>query len=336
MIREKNKSLKDCNTFALDVYADEYAEFQGPQDVAQTVELYNRFGHLTILAGGSNTVFSHQKVEGCVVRVANGGTEVLEEDDETIILRVAAGEVWREFVLWCCKRGYSGLENLAAIYGCVGAAPVQNIGAYGAQVADNILWVEGFDMASGAPFKVNAEDCAFDYRFSRWKYSNKNELITHVVFKLSKKFTPCLSYSAVAKAVESVAKESLTPLEMCELITQIRNSKLPDVKTLGNVGSFFKNPTVSQSTAERLKVEDENLVCFDAECGVKLSAGYLIERCGFKGKRFGNVGMHAKQGLVLVNYGGASGKEILDFAQSVIETVERTYGVRLEIEAHVV
>ncbi len=336
MVIEKNKSLKDCNTFGLDVRAKEYAEFQGERDVAQVVELYKRFGHLTILAGGSNTVFSLSEVEGCVLRVANRGIETLKEDDEEIILRVAAGEVWREFVLWCCERGYSGLENLAAIYGCVGAAPVQNIGAYGAQVADNILWVEGFDMANGAPFKVNAEDCAFDYRFSRWKYANKNELITHVVFKLSKRFTPRLSYSAVAKAVESIDANTLTPLGMCELITQIRNSKLPDVKTLGNVGSFFKNPTVSQSTAERLKAENKNLVCFDAKDGVKLSAGYLIEHCGFKGKRFGNVGMHANQGLVLVNYGGASGKEILDFAQLVIETVERTYGVRLEIEAHVV
>ena len=207
---------------------------------------------------------------------------------------------------------YCGLENLAAIYGTVGATPVQNIGAYGVQVADYIERVECFDMATGEMRSVNARDCEFDYRYSRWKKGNGNELIYSVVFRLRKHFVPQTGYAAVARMLEDKEVKDLTPLAMCDMITDLRNSKLPDVTVL------------------------ENLVSFKEDKGVKLSAAYLIERCGFKGKRFGNVGMHAKQALVLVNYGGATGKEIVAFAKQVIETVYDKYGVRLEIEAHIV
>ncbi len=333
---ERNKSLKEYNTFALDCTATEYMEFRNLEDLEQIGERYRQGGRFVVLGGGSNTVFSQTSLEACVLRICNKGIEVLEEDSERIKLRVAAGEVWSDFVKWCCERNYCGLENLAAIYGTVGAAPVQNIGAYGAQVADFVQWVECYDMAKGCFIKVEARDCEFAYRFSRWKHSHRNELICFVVFSLQKTFTPQLSYAAVARIVEQTQSKNLSASRMCELITQVRNSKLPDVKTLGNVGSFFKNPTVTKAKAEELKAKDERLVTFEEADGVKLAAGYLIEQCGFKGKRFGNVGMHATQALVLVNYGGASGEEILQFANHVIDTVGQTYGVRLEIEAHVV
>lgn len=333
---EANKSLKEFNTFSIDCVAREYAEFKGAEDFDMVRELYDRRGGLRILGGGSNTVFAEEVFEGCVLRVCNKGMEVLEEDEDFVVLRVAAGEVWREFVRWCCGKMYCGLENLAAIYGTVGAAPVQNIGAYGVQVADYIERVECFDLATGEMRSVNARDCEFDYRYSRWKKGNGNELIYSVVFRLRKHFVPQTGYAAVARMLEEKEVKDLTPLAMCDMITDLRNSKLPDVTVLGNAGSFFKNPTVSEEVFERLKAEDENLVSFKEDKGVKLSAAYLIERCGFKGKRFGNVGMHAKQALVLVNYGGATGKEIVAFAKQVIETVYEKYGVRLEIEAHIV
>ena len=336
MMAEANKSLKEFNTFSIDCVAREYAEFKGVEDFDMVQELYARRGGLRILGGGSNTVFTEEVFDGCVLRVCNRGIEVLEENEDFVVLRVAAGEVWREFVRWCCEKMYCGLENLAAIYGTVGAAPVQNIGAYGVQVADYIERVECFNMATGEMRSVNARDCEFDYRYSRWKKGNGNELIYSVVFRLRKHFVPQTGYAAVARMLEGKEVKDLTPLAMCDMITNLRNSKLPDVTVLGNAGSFFKNPTVSEEVFERLKAEDENLVSFKENKGVKLSAAYLIERCGFKGKRFGNVGMHAKQALVLVNYGGATGKEIVAFAKQVIETVYDKYGVRLEIEAHIV
>lgn len=336
MMVEANKSLKEFNTFSIDCVAREYAEFKGAEDFDMVRELYARKGGLRILGGGSNTVFAEEVFEGCVLRVCNRGIEVLEEDEDFVVLRVAAGEVWREFVRWCCGNMYCGLENLAAIYGTVGAAPVQNIGAYGVQVADYIDRVECFDMATGEMRSVNARDYEFDYRYSRWKKGNENELIYSVIFRLRKHFVPQTGYAAVARMLEGKEVKDLTPLAMCDMITDLRNSKLPDVSVLGNAGSFFKNPTVSEEVFERLKSEDENLVSFKEDKGVKLSAAYLIEQCGFKGKRFGNVGMHAKQALVLVNYDGATGKEIVAFARQVIETVYEKYGVRLEIEAHIV
>ncbi len=333
---ELNKNLKDYNTFSLECIAKEYVEFESEGDFALVQDKFRQYGNLLILGGGSNTVFKDKVYEGCVLRVCNKGVEVLEEDENEILLRVAAGEVWREFVLWCCENNYCGLENLAAIYGTVGASPVQNIGAYGVQVSDYVAWVESFDMASGEKKKTLAKDCLFDYRFSRWKKENKNELIYSVVFRLKKNFTPQLSYAAISKTIEEEQITDLTAQKMCELITQVRNSKLPDVTLLGNVGSFFKNPTVSKAEFERLKELDENMVSFDDKDGVKLSAAYLIQSCGFKGERFGNVGMHAKQALVLVNYGQAEGKEIVDFANRVIESVYQKFNVRLEIEAHIV
>ena len=333
---EFDKSLKGYNTFALDCTAREYLELHDESDFAEVCKKYAERGSLLVLGGGSNTVFTNRVFDGCVLRVCNKGVSVVKEDDTQVIVRAAAGEVWREFVLWCCQRGYCGLENLAAIYGTVGASPVQNIGAYGVQVADLIEEVEYLDMSCGAKKRIKAADCDFDYRFSRWKKANKNELIYAVSFRLQKEFVPNLSYAAVANNMSEKEREALTPLAMCNLITKVRNSKLPDVATLGNVGSFFKNPVVSKEQFETLKAKDASIVSFDDKNGVKLSAAWLIEHCGFKGKRFGNVGMHEKQALVLVNYGGASGKEIVDFARLVKETVLQNYGVELEIEAHLV
>ena len=333
---EFDKSLKEYNTFGLDCTAREYLELHDESDFEYVCKKYAERGALLVLGGGSNTVFTNRVFEGCVLRVCNRGISVVKEDDTQVIVRAAAGEVWREFVLWCCQRGYCGLENLAAIYGTVGASPVQNIGAYGVQVADLIEEVEYLDMSCGAKKRIKAADCEFDYRFSRWKKANKNELIYSVSFRLQKEFVPNLSYAAVANNMSEKERETLTPLAMCNLITKVRNSKLPDVATLGNVGSFFKNPVVSKEQFETLKAKDASIVSFDDKNGVKLSAAWLIEHCGFKGKRFGNVGMHEKQALVLVNYGGASGKEIVDFARLVKETVLQNYGVKLEIEAHLV
>ncbi len=332
---EKDKSMKQYNTFGLECTAKEYMEFKSPKDLEKIRERYLQGGRCYILGGGSNTIFVRSVFEGCVFKVCNKGINILKETDDEVIVQAAAGEIWSDFVRWCCEKNYCGLENLAGIFGTVGASPVQNIGAYGVQVSDFIEWVEYYDLKKGITTKIQAEDCVFAYRTSRWKYSLGTELITSVAFRLKKNFTPNLSYAAVARFIEKEQIKDLTPTLLCDIITQIRNSKLPDPKILGNVGSFFTNPTISNKRAAELKEKDKDLVTFDEGKKTKLSAGYMIEKCGFKGKRSGNVGMHETQALVMVNYGKASGEEIVAYAHRIMFAVFEIYGVKLEIEAHI-
>lgn len=336
MMEKTTKNLKAFNTFAIDCTAEAYFEFTSKEQLPQTAQIYAQYPKTHILGGGSNTVFLNNRISGAVIRICNKGIETLEENDRNVIVRVAAGESWEGFVRWACKRGYCGIENLAAIPGTVGAAPVQNIGAYGAQAEDSIAWVESFDMARQKFIQTKKEDCRFGYRNSRWKSENKQELIHSVVFSLNKNFVPNTDYKALREYMERNPEKNPTPERICEIVTEIRNSKLPDPKILGNAGSFFKNPTVDKDEYERLKSKFKNLVAFEEQDGYKLSAAWLIESCGLKGKRFGNVGMHEKQALVMVNYGGATGKQIADFALRVRQTVKDRFDVDLQTEAHMV
>ena len=332
----ERRNLKSLNTFSIDCIAKNFVEFYSEEDFEKIDKAYLESDKIHILAGGSNTVFLNKEYEGTIIKIESKGKKIISEEVDCVAVEVSAGENWADFVRWACLNGYSGLENLAAIPGQVGASPVQNIGAYGMQVADRILWVEVHNMKTSDNYRIMNKDCEFDYRFSRWKTSRKEELIYKVVFLLDKAFQPKLDYAAIRSYMEENKVKEVTPLSMCDMVTEIRNSKLPDPEILPNAGSFFKNPTISEEKFNELKNEFPQIVSFSQANAIKLSAAWLIEQCGFKGKRYNCVGMHAKQALVMVNYGEATGEEVLSFANFVIEKVEEKFGVRLEIEAHLI
>jgi UDP-N-acetylmuramate dehydrogenase len=341
-VRRKNienmakKNLKLLNTFAIDCVAKDFVEFYSENDFEKIDKAYKEYQKVHILAGGSNTVFLNEEFDGTIIKIENKGKKIISEEVDSVAIEVNSGENWAEFVRWACLNGFSGLENLAAIPGQVGASPVQNIGAYGMQVSDRILWVEVHNMKTSDNYRIMNADCEFDYRYSRWKTSHKEELIYKVVFLLDKVFQPQLDYAAIRSYLEENKINEVSPLQMCEIVTEIRNSKLPDPEILPNAGSFFKNPTISQEQFEDLKQRFPQIVSFSQSNAVKLSAAWLIEQCGFKGKRYDCLGMHVKQALVMVNYGDAKGKDVLNFANLVIETVKEKFGVQLEIEAHLI
>ncbi|MBR5253490.1 MAG: UDP-N-acetylmuramate dehydrogenase [Bacteroidales bacterium] len=332
----EKRNLKSLNTFAIDCVAKKFVEFDSEKDFEKIDKAYRESEKVHILAGGSNTVFLNKEFDGTIIKIENKGKTIISEEVDSVAVEVNSGENWAEFVRWACLNGFSGLENLAAIPGQVGASPVQNIGAYGSQVADRILWVEVHNMKTSDNYRIMNADCEFDYRFSRWKTSHKEELIYKVVFLLDKVFRPQLDYAAIRSYLEENKINEVSPLQMCDIVTEIRNSKLPDPEILPNAGSFFKNPTISQEQFEDLKQRFPQIVSFSQPNAVKLSAAWLIEQCGFKGERYNHLGMHAKQALVMVNYGDATGEDVLNFANLVIEKVEEKFGVRLEIEAHLI
>jgi UDP-N-acetylmuramate dehydrogenase len=237
----------------------------------------------------------------------------------------------------CCKKGLSNIENLAAIPGTVGAAPVQNIGAYGQEAKDSIVSCLVFDMTTKTFSWIDNKDCHFDYRYSIFKYQKGNLVIWKVRFLLNKHFSVNTSYKALKEELDKVEDKSMiTPSFVAKKVTEIRDNKLPDPRVLGNVGSFFKNPIIPQEQYEKIRQHYPNIVSFQAKDGVKISAGWLIEQCGYKGKRVGKVGMSERQALVMVNYGEATGKEIISFANAIIDSVKNMFNIQIQIEAHLV
>ena len=285
-----------------------------------------------ILGGGSNTLFT-KDFDGFIVHPAFTGIEVMEQTEDAVVLKVAAGEPWDNLIHYCIKRQYYGIENLTAIPGLVGSAPVQNIGAYGVEVKDTVLKVEGYVISTGKPFTLSNAECKFAYRNSIFKQELKHDcIITYVWFQLSriKHFT--LSYQGLAKALE----ERELPLSLhnvSDCVRKIRDAKLPDPAIVGNGGSFFKNPVIPDEQYRELLVKFPDLVAYDAPDGQKkLSAGQLIEKAGWKGKQVGNAGTWKNQALVLVNYGGATPEEVLNVAETIIKDVNNLFGITLEME----
>lgn len=332
---EYNFNLKDLNTFHLDCTAKEFLRLRNDEDLQHLHNIYGK-EKIFVLGGGANTVFACEYFDGVVAKVENKGFSIVKEDQDNITLEVAGGEIWKDFVLWSCEKGYCGVENLAAIPGSVGAAPVQNIGAYGAEAKDCITEVLVYDMSKDSFRWFSNRECEFAYRYSCFKYQEGNLLIWKVRFSLKKHFTPNISYKALKDKLENMPQESVTPMLIAKMVTEIRDSKLPNPDVLGNAGSFFKNPVISTEQYERLKNFYPDIVAFDDEKGKKISAGWLIEQCGFKGRRVGNVGMHEKQALVLVNYGGATAEELINFAYAVIDNVKNRFDIELCPEAHII
>jgi len=334
----ENISLKPYNTFGIDVKAKNFIEVVSVDELR---EVYNdkRFSadKKLILGGGSNLLFTGN-FEGLVIKNAIKGIELINEDEDFYYIKAAAGESWHEFVMYCVNKNYAGLENLSLIPGNVGASPMQNIGAYGVEVKDVFYELEAFDVNKKTITKFNKEQCHFGYRESIFKREAKDKyVITSVTYKLGKQPVYNTSYGAIETELKQMGVVDLSVAAISKAVCNIRNSKLPNPKEIGNAGSFFKNPEVQKSKQEELLKAYPNIVSYSLENGnVKLAAGWLIEQCGLKGLRSGKTGVHKNQALVLVNYGNAKGQEIYDLSQKVLDAVKEKFGVELEREVNII
>lgn len=328
---EQNVSLEPFNTFAVEVNARFYAKVQTPEDI-RSVLADPRYGALPrfVLGGGSNTLFT-QDFDGLVLHMTGGTIEVTDENDNFYFVRVGAGVVWDDFVRHAIDNAWYGLENLAAIPGTVGGAAVQNIGAYGVEVAERIVEVECFDPNRRAMRVLSAGDCDYGYRSSLFKTVEKDLIVTSVLFALPKVFEPVFGYKELEAIFGDRRPESARELE--EAVRAVRARKLPDPKVLPNAGSFFKNPVVTRTKMLHLLEETPSLVSYPlGGARAKLAAGWLIEACGLKGKRTGAAGVYENQALILVNHGGATGTDIKSLADEVARCVKYRFGVELEPE----
>ncbi|MDX5372628.1 MAG: UDP-N-acetylmuramate dehydrogenase [Pseudomonadaceae bacterium] len=333
---QESISLKAFNTFGVDVRARLFAEAGSDDEVRQALAEAERRGLPLLPIGGGSNLLLTGDVEALVLRMASRGLRIVEDDGERVLVEAEAGEPWHPFVLWSLERGLSGLENLSLIPGTVGAAPMQNIGAYGVEIKDVFAGLTALDRQSGELREFGLEECAFAYRDSLFKQQPGRWLILRVRFALSRQATLHLDYGPVCQRLQAEGIEAPTPSDVSRAICAIRSEKLPDPAELGNAGSFFKNPVVASELAERIRAEHADLVSYPAGEGrVKLAAGWLIERAGWKGFREGDAGVHRLQALVLVNYGAASGGQLLALARRIQADIERRFGVLLEIEPNV-
>ena len=338
MIRfSENYSLKQHNTFGIDARAKYFFEFTDIEDLSLFLISNESIGEekILVIGEGSNILLLND-FDGLVIHPNLPGIQIVKEDRQNIWIEVGAGEVWDEFVQFTVDYGLGGIENLSLIPGSVGAAPVQNIGAYGQEVGSVVEKVKGFDLNLKRQVEYLAVQCEFGYRSSIFKNALKNSfVITSVVFKLEKFPEFVLGYGDVEKRARE--KGEITLGNIRKSIIEIRQSKLPDTKEIGNAGSFFKNPEVDTDLAESLKNRFENMPVYPGSNGkVKLAAGWLIEKAGWKGVREGEVGVHEKQALVIVNYGNATGKQIFDFSSKIKQSVFEKFGVELEREVNCV
>lgn len=330
-------SVLQYNTFGIDVRAKYFAEFSTESDLInllQTPEVKNN--EQLILGGGSNILLT-QDFDGIVLKNNIKGIEVIKEEGEFVYIKSGAGEVWHEFVLYCIENNYGGVENLSLIPGSVGASPMQNIGAYGLEIKDVFYSLEAVNKETLQKEVFLHKDCEFGYRESVFKRKLKNKyVITSVTYRLSKNPEFNISYGAITQELENMGVKELSVKAVSDAVINIRESKLPNPKEIGNAGSFFKNPVVDEATFSRIKDKYPNVANYPLENGeVKLAAGWLIDTLGWKGKTLGDYGVHKNQALVLVNYGGAKGKDIYDLSSEIMEDVKEKFGVELEREVNI-
>lgn len=364
-----NFSLLKHNTFGIDATCDNFVEYTSVDELQGILEPLLASGQRWMhIGGGSNLLFLCEHYDGTILHSKIKGIEVCDEDDDCVILRVGAGEDWDEFVDYCIKHGWYGLENLSFIPGEVGASAVQNVGAYGMEAGNLIETVEGLligsDLRNNASAVLNSEeyapsadaectvsatvidhaDCNYAYRSSVFKHELKGRfIVTHVWYRLNKTFSPIMTHAAVTRLLEAkgIDPQDCTAQQVRDAIIEVRKSKLPDPKEIGSAGSFFMNPVVSKEKADELLVEYPNMPHYPAPLadkdgnttdGVKIPAGWLIEQCGWKGKRQGPVGVHPLQALVLINCGGAKGSDVEHLAFTIQADVRQKFGIEIHPE----
>lgn len=332
----QNISLKPYNTFGIDVKAAHFISVNDVDELKSVLTLKKYTKHF-IISGGSNMLFT-KDVDALVIHLNIKGINVISKIKESTIVTASAGENWHEFVLWALKHNLGGIENLSLIPGNVGTAPIQNIGAYGVELKDVFVKCLALHIPTQTIKTFTKQACNFDYRNSVFKQEAKGEyIIVEVTFKLSNKnHVLKTDYGAIKEELKTMQILKPTIQEVSKAVINIRNSKLPDPKLIGNSGSFFKNPIISTHQLETLKLNFSKMPSYSVTKNtVKIPAGWLIEHAGFKGKRFGNYGVHKNQALVLVNYGGAKGDDIYKLAQLIQQTIKRIYNINLEAEVNI-
>ena len=332
---EHNISLKPFNTFGFDLKAEHFIRFSSILGLSEILKEHAE-KPLFILGGGSNILLT-KNVEGLVLKNEIKGIKIIEDHEDFVIVESGAGEVWHEFVVHCINNGWAGIENLSLIPGSVGASPMQNIGAYGVEIKDVFTYLSALNIATGEMENFNAEQCKFGYRESVFKQALKGKyIICYVAFKLSKKAIKNTTYGAIEDELKKMGVSDPSIEDISKAVISIRQSKLPNPAEIGNAGSFFKNPIVSEQHVQKLQEIYPDIPNYPSINGTKkLAAGWLIEKAGWKGKTIGNIGVHKNQALVLVNYGGGSGEEILALSTAIIEDIKTKFDVELEREVNI-
>ena len=337
MTIQNNFSLKKHNTFGIEARAKQFVAVHSIENL-NTILKEHQSEPKFILGGGSNMLLT-QDIQSLVIHINLKGKKVLKEDDYFVWVESQAGENWHEFVLWTIDQNFGGLENMSLIPGNVGTTPVQNIGAYGTEIKDTFVSCDAMTIATQEMKTFTKEDCHFGYRDSIFKHEAKDEfIITSVVFKLTKRNHKInTSYGDITKELEKQNVTTPTLKDVSNAVIAIRQSKLPNPKELGNSGSFFKNPIIPKEQYEKIHTLHPEMPHYVvSETEVKVPAGWLIEKTGFKGKRFGDAGIHKNQALVLVNYGNATGQEILAVSRDIQSTVLKEFGIAIEAEVNVI
>ncbi len=331
---QQNVDLQTLNTFGLPARARWFCTVDCLDTLQQALQFAQAQALPVLVLGGGSNVLLREDFPGLVLHMQLRGLQVLEDDGDTVRVQVACGENWHGFVSTCLARGWHGLENLALIPGSVGAAPIQNIGAYGVEAGERIESVQVFNRVTSAVEQIAAADCGFGYRDSVFKRQYRDSrIILQVVFRLQRSATVNLSYSALAQALAE--QQAVTPQAVFDAVCRIRRSRLPDPSELGNAGSFFKNPVIPAALHRALQQRFGDVpghAVAGAEPLIKLPAAWLIERAGWKGRRLGQAGVYEKQALVLVNHGGARAQDVVDLAQAIMANVRQQFGIVLEPE----
>lgn len=334
---QNNISLKSLNTFGINAIAEKFAEVDSVEQLLKIIAKHKDF---FILSGGSNILLT-QNISKPVIHLVNKGIEVVNDqnDSNAVIVKAQAGENWHELVLWCLSKNFGGLENLSLIPGNVGTSPMQNIGAYGVEIKDVFHELQALEISSGKIIAFRTSDCSFGYRESVFKNVLKGQfIILNVSLRLSKiNHKINASYGAIQSELELNNITSPTIKDISNAVIAIRKSKLPDPDKIGNSGSFFKNPVISKAHFSLLQKEYPTIPNYIiSEDLIKVPAGWLVEQCGYKGKRYGDAGVHKNQALVLVNYDNAGGLEILKLAKEIQETVSQLFNIMLEMEVNII
>ena len=345
---QNNILVKSYNTFAINAYAESFATFNSIDNLQELLQSYqqiknNQQNSLLILGGGSNLLFT-SNFDGLILKNEINGIKIVKEDEHHIYIQAGAGENWHQFVLFCIEHNLAGVENLSLIPGNVGASPMQNIGAYGVEIKDVFHSLEAWHIKDKKLVTFTLNDCEFGYRESVFKRKFKDQfVILNVTYRLNRIPNYKTSYGAIGQELEKMGVKDLSIRAVSQAVINIRTSKLPDPKLIGNAGSFFKNPEIGSHEFHELTRMFPGIVGYDLPNGnVKLAAGWLIEQCGptagksWKGYRKGDAGCHEKQALVLVNYGNATGNEIYDLSEDILQSVKVKFGVLLEREVNIV
>ena len=335
MIIEDQVDLTPFNTFGLSAIAERLVRIRTQEDL---LAYFQDFKTPSLVLGGGSNLLLTKDISGDVLRLEIPGIDIIDDSEDSVLLEVGAGVVWHEFVLHCIAQGWGGVENLSLIPGSVGAAPMQNIGAYGVDLSSVFDSLTAYLIADEVFEDFNNEACRFGYRESIFKKELRDKaVISSVRFRLQKHPTLNTSYGAIEAQLDSMGIADLSIKAISDAVIAIRSSKLPDPEEIGNSGSFFKNPVIDQLEFERLQREFPGIVGYPAGSRlVKVAAGWLIEKAGYKGKSFGNYGVHANQALVLVNHGGAKGSDVFNLSEEIIHTIDELFEIRLEREVNVI